>query len=243
MALELKNRSQFESLLKNYEPSSQSKTVLKNLKLVLLMGVSASGRDSIIRELVKTGEYFDVVTDTTRSPRINNGSLEQNGVEYFFQSEEDMLVGLKDGIYIAPAIIHDQQVSAVSVRELQNAKLQNKIAVIDVQTDGVDAILKDKSDTVCIFVMPPSYSEWMRRLHARSSLSHTEIARRLRSAQYELEHLSKDHYKVVVNDDLAEAVNQIQAIVAHNDNSEASSIQQFSLSDFQKPIADHLADV
>lgn len=212
MVSNLTKRDQFEQILPDYIPSTEVIKLLKHMKLVLLMGISASGRDSIIRELVKTDKYFDIVTDTTRKPRVNNGVQERSGVEYFFMSESEMLEGLERGEYIAPAIIHDQQVSAVSARELQRAQQQNKIAVVDVQIEGIDAILKYKPDTMCVFVMPPNFTEWMRRLQARSQLSQVELKRRLQSAQYELLHVDKEHYSVIINDNLADAVSQVRAI-------------------------------
>lgn len=212
MVSNLTKRDQFEEVLNGYKPSADVVELLKHMQLVLLMGISASGRDSIIRELVKTGQYFDIVTDTTRTPRMNNGVQERSGVEYFFKSESEMLGGLERGEYIAPAIIHDQQVSAVSARELNRAEQQNKIAVVDVQIEGIDAILRYKPDTTCIFVMPPNFTEWMRRLQARSQLSPTELKRRLVSAEHELSHVDREHYSVIINDNLPDAVSQIRAI-------------------------------
>lgn len=204
------------------------------------MGVSASGRDSIIRELTKTEKYFDVVTDTTRAPRINNGVKEQNGVEYFFITEEEMLSGLERGEYVAPAIIHNQQVSAVSMRELKRAQSDQKTAVIDVQTDGVEAILRDKPDAQCIFVVPPSFHEWMRRLEARGELSNHELKRRLLSAQHELTHIDKSHYTIIVNDTLSDTVAHVRTLVEEQgQNSSDHDIEQI-VHDLQDKIAHKL---
>lgn len=57
-------------------------------KIVLLMGASASGKDTIYRKLVKENKFAlnEIKMHTTRPPREG----EQHGREYFFCTEEEM---------------------------------------------------------------------------------------------------------------------------------------------------------
>ncbi len=209
----LKLREQFEQILSNYRISDSGKELLASLKLVLLAGPSAAGRNTIIDQLVKTGRYRLLVSDTTRHPRINDGVREQNGVNYWFRSEEQVLDDLEKGEFLEAEIIHDQQVSGISMRELKQAIAENKIAVVDVEIGGFNNILSSKPDSVGILVLPPSFDEWMSRLHLRANMPEAEILNRLRTgARIFSEAVSQSPAQIVINDQLARAVNEIDAL-------------------------------
>lgn len=209
----LKRLKEFEQLLSTYHVSGHGKQILSETNLVLMMAPSATGRNTIIQELVKSGEYYFVVSDTTRHPRINNGQLEQNGREYWFRREQKVLADLRAGNFLEAAVIHKQQVSGISIRELMKAREEAKIAIADIQINGVDAIIKAKPDVKAIFVLPPSFDEWMKRLDGRGELSPGEKLRRLDSAIIEFSAaLEQSYYRFIINDTLEHAVRQINAI-------------------------------
>ena len=88
----LKNQQSFKEVLANYSVSEHGQEILEKINFVLLRAPSAGGRNTIIRELIKTGKYRNFVTDTTRPPRVNDGVLEQDGVEYYFRDEQEFLL-------------------------------------------------------------------------------------------------------------------------------------------------------
>src|SRR5690349_7662236 len=96
----LKHIDEFREVLANYHLSDEAKQTLNDLHLVLMVGPTSSGRNTIIRELVKTGSYHFIVSDTSRKPRHNDGILEQNGREYWFREEADMLQDLRHGMFL-----------------------------------------------------------------------------------------------------------------------------------------------
>ena len=205
---------QFEEVLKNYDTSEAGKKLLDDVNLVLLVAPTSSGRNTIIRELSKTGNYHYIVSDTTRRPRTNDSVPEQNGVEYWFRSEDEVLADLESGKFLEAAIIHKQQVSGISLRELETANKQQQIAVTDIEIAGVKNIMRAKPDTVAIFVVPPSFAEWQRRIKGRGHMSKIEYKRRLQSAMEEFRHaMDQPYYHFVVNDNLADAVAEIDRLV------------------------------
>lgn len=111
----------FQKALKNYVPNIDVIDLLNQVQVVFLVAPAASGRNTIIRNMIMTGKYYYLISDTTRRPRINNGVPERNGEEYWFKSELEFLDGLKRGEYIEAAIIHEQQVSGTSISELRTA--------------------------------------------------------------------------------------------------------------------------
>jgi len=210
----LENLNEFKKILADYHISDTSKKILKNTKLVLLVAPSSIGRNTLIRELQKTGEYHFIVSDTTRKPRVNDGILEKNGREYWFRSEEEMLNELKAGLFLEAAIIHNQQVSGISIRELEQAHVEGKTAITDIEVVGVHNIMGAKPDAIALFVLPPSFEEWQRRIRDRGEMSSHEYRRRMESAAKELKAaVSEPYYKFVINDNLTEAVKRIHQIV------------------------------
>ena len=210
----LKKLNDFKSILSDYQISEKSKSILSSTPLVLLVATTSSGRNTILRELVKTGQFHYIVSDTTRKPRINDGVKEKNGTEYWFKSEDEFLKSLKNGEYIEAAIIHNQQVSGISVKELQRAKQAGKIPITDIEVIGVENIVKLKNDTTCIFVVPPDFKEWQRRIQHRGYMDSAEYKRRLQSALSELQAaLEQKRYIFVINDTVDKAVDRIQKIV------------------------------
>jgi guanylate kinase len=210
---ELKHIAEFRSVLTDYHLSDSAKQNLQETRLVLLVGPSSSGRNTIINELLKTDKYHYIISDTTRQPRVNNGQLEQNGREYWFRTEEDLLRDLQRGEFLEAAIIHNQQVSGNSVREVEKAHQAHKIAINEVEIDGADNIHKIKPDTTIIFVTPPSFAVWMARFQRRGALPADEIRRRVESAREEFATaLKHDYYTFVVNDTLEQAVADIDVL-------------------------------
>jgi len=214
MENKLEHLDELRQILASYQISEGAKKVLQQTKLVLLVAPTSTGRNTVINELLKIGNYHFIVSDTTRHPRANNGVLEQNGREYWFRSEAEFLQELRRGEFLEAAIIHNQQVSGISMRELEQSNREGKCAITDIEIIGAENTHRLKPDTVIIFMLPPNFEEWIRRLHTRGSLPAEEVHRRLESAHRELEAaLTKDYYLFVVNDVIDDTVRQIEQIV------------------------------
>lgn len=210
---ELTRIDEFREVLRGYHLSKTTLLTLSQTKLVLIVGPTSSGRNTRIKRLLKTGDYHYVVSDTTRKPRINDGIPEQNGQEYWFHTENEMLTDLKEGKYLEAAIIHSQQVSGISVRELEKARDEGRIAVTDAEITGATNAIKYKPDTIVIFLLPPSFDEWQRRIKHRGQMSPEEFKRRMQSACIEFETaLNNDYYRFVINDTGDDSVMHINQI-------------------------------
>ena len=235
----LSYKDEFAQVLANYQLSESAKKSLARTRLVLLVGPSSSGRNTIISELLKSGKYHYIVSDTTRQPRENDGILEQNGREYWFRTEDELLQDLQNGEFLEAAIIHDQQVSGISMRELETAAQEGKVAINEIEVVGADNIQAAKPDALFFFVVPPSFDEWMARMSARGELPADEVRRRLASAVQEITTaLSRPYYRFVVNDTFAHAAKRIDAIVnetaTSNDHEQAKDIAGRILTDTKR---------
>lgn len=213
-AVKLQNIEAFRTVLKRYAPSAESIELLRRHPLVIMLGVSGSGRNTIINHLVNSGRYHFIVSDTTRPPKVRDGRLELDGVNYNFRSEEDVLNDLKEGKFLEAEIIHNQQVSGISIRELQRAFESGRIPVNEVDLGGTAAIRAAKPDTHFFFVVPPSYKEWMYRLRGREVMDEQELANRVATAVRVLERgLATDYFTFVANDSSHKSADFIDATV------------------------------
>ncbi len=214
---QLQHIDEFKQALAGYQLSEAAKKTLDGLKLVLMVGPTSSGRNTIIRELVKTGAYHFIVSDTTREPRTNDGILEESGREYWFRNEEEVLAEIRNGEFLEAAIIHNQQVSGISIRELEQARQSDKIAITEVEITGANNTYNAKPDTVIIFSVPPGFDEWMNRLRNRSMMPEDEIRRRLEAACLEFDAaLIHDYYRFIINDDVDETVAVVDSVARLN---------------------------
>lgn len=207
-------KEQFEEALENYQPNAEVKAILDRIPLVIMLGVSGSGRNTIINHLLSTDRYHFVVSDTTRPPKLRDGAMEQDGVNYNFRNEEEVLKDIKAGMYIEAEIIHNQQVSGANISEITKAADSGKIPINEVDLGGTEAIYRAKPDTKFFFVVPPSFEEWMYRLKGREVMSEEEFHNRIRTALKVLERgLSRDEFIFTVNDSSYRSSQVIDAVL------------------------------
>ncbi|HLZ15085.1 MAG TPA: hypothetical protein VKQ34_03775 [Candidatus Saccharimonadales bacterium] len=220
----LAHRAEFERILSNYRINDQALAVLRKTPFVLLVSATAGGRNTVITHLAQTGSYYYIVSDTTRPKRVKDGAeIERDGVEYFFRKEDDVLQDLKDGKFVEAAIIHNQQVSGVSIREVERAQTSGKIAITDIEVQGCETIERLKPDVLNIFVLPPSFEEWLKRIHKRSNLTDEEVKNRLETAVQEYAVALRDkRFIFVINDKLEETVQTVDRIARLGERNDAA---------------------
>ncbi|MGB4800070.1 MAG: hypothetical protein WBP03_00960 [Candidatus Saccharimonadales bacterium] len=213
-------QDEIKRLLQNYQPSSETVTILRSQKLVIFAGTAGAGKNSIMNGLLRSGKYHDIVTSTTREPRENNGVMEQNSVDYHFLTTEQAIEKLKDGEYIEAALVHGC-IYGVLASEISRAAEAGKTPIVDVDVQGVHTFKSLSSNVVAIFVVPPDFETWMQRIKRRYE-SEAEFDEawpvRRTSAIKELEDaLSKPYYHFLVNEDLDQAINSAEGIIEHDD--------------------------
>ena len=119
-------------------------------------------------------------------------------------------------MFLEAELIHDQQISGVSIRGLEYASADNKIATTDIDPAGVTSILKIKPTTPIILTLPPSFESWIQRLSGRGEMHSVEIHRRLTTALMVFDYVRNNYVGTIqclVNDDLDKAVADVDRIV------------------------------
>lgn len=217
--------SELISLLDSYPVPANAVELLQKAKVVFLVGVSGAGKNTILKELLKTGKYKLVISHTTRKPRENHGVLEQDGKDYHFIEEAEARRMLADGEFIE-AKIYSGNVYGTSLKEVEDAYNEGKIAISDIEVQGVSEYMKVSSNVTPVFILPPDFETWQTRLKVRyggKEPDHTDMQKRMETAKKELtEALSKDYFEFVINDDLTRAVEAVDE-VAHGSLSAAKN--------------------
>jgi guanylate kinase len=164
-------------------------------------------------------DYHQVVSHITRPPRVNNGIPEQNGREYHFIDKKTGLHMLAAGGFIEANEYHGN-LYGTSVAEVQLAHDEGKIAINDIEVQGVADYVKLASTIKPVFILPPSYKVWQQRFKVRygndEALYRQEWPGRMRIAQRELhDALQNKYFYLVINNNLDETVAQINNIAQH----------------------------
>lgn len=221
------------NLLSSYTVPDSGLELLKRAKIVFIVGISGAGKNTIIQHLLKTDKYKLIISHTTRPPRRNQGVMEQNGREYHFIDLNEAKRMLQNGEFIE-AKIYGDNIYGTSLKEVEQAYEASRIAISDIEVQGVSEYMRVAQNVTPIFLLPPSFDIWRHRLSSRyDSVGQNldEIKKRLATAKIELqEALSKDYFEFVINDDLVRTVRAVDD-VAHGKlsttkNQEARQIAQ-----------------
>lgn len=208
-----------ERLIATYHPPKKAREVIRHTKIALLVGISGAGKDTIKRELLKQPEFGEIISYTTRAPRENEGVLESDGIDYHFIDEETAYGMLERGEFVEAKYVHGT-VYGTSINEVERAG-RNGIAITDIDVQGVAEYKAVSDQVIAIFVIPPTYNEWMRRLKRRYTTDEEflrEWPKRRDSAIRELQRaLELPYYHCVINDDLDRAVRASADIAARPD--------------------------
>ncbi|HSH18169.1 MAG TPA: hypothetical protein VK978_02195 [Candidatus Saccharimonadales bacterium] len=209
-----------QTLIDNNQISDEAIDLVRNTPIVLLVGISGAGKDTVKKHLLETGKYHHIVSHTTRSPRENGGVMEQDGIDYHFIGKDQAVRMLENGEFIE-AKKYGDNVYGTSVAEIRQANQEGKIALTDMEVQGVAEYKALSPRVIAQFILPPNYTEWQRRLHARygsKGADPADIAKRMRTAIVELEEaLRRPYYHFIVNEHVEEAVRAADKIAHHHD--------------------------
>ena len=179
--------------------------------LVLLSGVSGSGKDTIKKELIKRMEnVVSLPSFTDRNPREG----EVDGQAYCFVTTQEFKKMIENNELYEYDIHHNHYYG--TSKKFMNEKIKSgKVIVKDIDVNGVEnliKILKDEVKLVTIFLRV-SKDELKRRIKNRDvNISEKELNLRLSRLDYEESKIDMYDY-VIENYDLEKTLKQIMNII------------------------------
>lgn len=176
--------------------------------VIIISGPSGAGKSTAIRRIleIRKDVYFSV-SATTRAKRPG----EIDGVNYLFVSQEtfDGMVERGELLEYAGYVNHCYGTPALPVKE---ALEKGQTVLLDIEVQGAVRIKSVIPEAVLVFLIPSRLSTLRKRLSERSTEEPEVVENRIKTAMVELEQICNYDY-VVFNDDLQEAVRELDAII------------------------------
>ncbi|MDF7668152.1 MULTISPECIES: guanylate kinase [unclassified Lactobacillus] len=177
--------------------------------LLVLSGPSGVGKGTVKSAIVENKVFpFEYsVSMTTRKPRPG----EVNGKDYFFVSEERFKQAINHGELLEynRYVNHYYGTPLAPVEEMLE---QGKDVLLEIDVNGARKVREKMPDGVFIFLTPPDLHTLHERLENRGTESEDVIMGRIKQARQEIL-VMQDYDYAVVNDQVANAVHHIKAIV------------------------------
>ena len=186
--------------------------MIKNKKtgqVIVISSPSGGGKGSIIKGLLANDNKTRVLSVSTTSRPMRENDIP--GVTYNFVSKEEFLKLIKEDYFLEYTNYVGNYYG--TPKGFIKEKLNEGIDVIlEIEIEGASNIKKLIPEALFIFIMPPSLKTLVKRLKLRNTESNDKIIERFNKAYKEINEVSKYNY-VVVNDELDEAIQKVEAII------------------------------
>lgn len=177
-------------------------------QLLIVSAPSGAGKTSLVGALLTQDDDLVVsVSHTTRDKRPK----ERDGVDYHFVDAKTFAAMVEQGAFLEHAKVFGHRYGT-SRQAVAEELARGHDVVLEIDWQGARMIRTEFPHAVDIFILPPSRAELATRLKARGEDDPEVISRRMSEARKEMSH-SNDYTNLVVNDDFAEALSRIAAIV------------------------------
>lgn len=190
---------------------------MKNIKLVMLIGKSGSGKDSIKKELVKNPDFHNIIGVTTRPKRDNESSL-----AYHFISKEEFINKLLNNLLLTGSVYNGW---GYGIYNSELAKDKINIGVFNL--NDLDIINQTnenhKMDIKVILVNCDAKERLLRQLYREKEPNVDEIIRRYSADEEEYKNfnfLELKNVKLYTIDNtltLEDSVQETLKIINNND--------------------------
>lgn len=192
------------------------------MKYFLLNGPTAAGKTTLLEYLLsESGDYLEpIVSFTTRAPRAE----EQNGKDYYFITREQYLE-LKTNDRIVERIKYLDNNYGVTRQELQRVEATRKNGIAVMTVAGIRKLKQnvDYQKVISIFVYR-DLSDIFQSIKVMG-YPEAETARRMELARREMRDITTCDYVVYNTGSLAQANQQLTAIIKKEINSQALKME------------------
>ncbi len=181
---------------------------MSKARLYVIAAPSGAGKTTLVKALIKDSPDLRFsISYTTRKQRSN----EADGVDYLFVAEDEFFALRESGALLESAEVFDNHYGT-SREQVENHLASGHNVILEIDWQGARQVRESMPECITIFILPPSVEELERRLRDRQTDTADVIERRLRDATSDMEH--RDEFEhVIINDDLKQAVAELEAII------------------------------
>jgi guanylate kinase len=198
---------------------------MSNHRVIVLTAPSGAGKTSIARRAMQAIPSLRFsVSATTRARRYG----EENGVDYFFLSEEDFLILVKEEKFVEYEEVYPGRFYGTLKSELDSASLEDPI-LLDIDVRGAVRVKEEYGDdALVLFIAPPSMEELESRLRSRGTEDEQTLGVRMSRARKEMDYAGQFD-AIVINDNLdraaAETVDAISSFLSFSGSNIEENIE------------------
>lgn len=176
--------------------------------LFIVSAPSGAGKTSLLKALVETEDRVKVsISHTTRPMRPG----EVDGVDYHFLNTAAFEQMVEAGAFLEHAEVFGN-FYGTSEAGIRDQLAAGNDVILEIDWQGAQQVRKRISDTVSVFILPPTPEALRQRLSSRGQDSEAVIRRRLAEAREEMSHFAEYDF-IVVNDLFEQALGELRSIV------------------------------
>lgn len=176
--------------------------------LIVVTGPSGVGKGTVTGGALEQVTGLEKSVSVTTRPRREG---EEDGVEYFFRSEEQFADMRKAGEFLEYAEFAGYHYGTPEFWVEQKIRSGTDV-ILEIEVQGAMQVRESCPEAVLVFLSPPSYEELENRLNKRATESKERIALRLDKAREEIMCRHLFDYEVI-NDNIEEAIGNLAHIV------------------------------
>ncbi len=176
--------------------------------LFIVSAPSGAGKTSLCREVINlVPDLHFSISCTTRPARQH----EKNGIDYYFLPHDEFMRMVEEDQLVEWTKIYGNYYGTAK-STIEECRKNKKDVIFDIDHAGAQRIKKAYSNSITIFILPPSYSKLEERLNQRGTDSEEVIRTRLNKAKQEIGQASWYQYQIV-NDNFDEALARLKEII------------------------------
>ena len=179
-------------------------------KVLIFSAPSGSGKSTVVNHILGGHKGIEFsVSATSRPPR----GEEKDGVEYFFYSADIFRLLVRDDKFVEYEEVYPDRFYGTLKAEVNRIWARGNVIIFDVDVKGGVNLKKYFGDqALSVFIQAPSVEVLRQRLVGRGTDSAEDIEKRVAKAAEEMTY-APQFDKVLINDDLATALAEADAMV------------------------------
>jgi guanylate kinase len=216
-----------KKLQHSYVPSDDTVKDLSQIDLIAIVGPTGVGKSTIIDKL----DIPYVLSDVSRPPRPG----EKNGQNYYFRTDYlNIIKEIKNGDFVQFLVNNNDEFYGTKRANYPDSGACTMAVKAEVMPQFRNLGFRSVKS---LYIMPPSYVEWMRRI---GGVRTTDLLARISEARQSILLATNDEkYSFILNDDLNAAVEDVLNIINGKEVNQRRSQLAFDTADI---ILEHIGD-